>query len=186
MDLQKIINNWNIKCDISIILNMWNESHRYYHNLDHLNDILEMIENDKSLYTEKEFEKLIITAIFHDCVYDPLRTDNEEKSAYFFEKCCTLKDSDINHIINMILETKNHKSNSKLSESFINYDMSIVNEDYDRLLYWEHGIYNEYKSYGNDYKKGRLLFLESLLNNPKYIDNTENLLKLIDYVKKEY
>lgn len=187
MDLQKILNSWNIKCDVNSILNMWNESHRHYHTLDHLNEILKLIESDKRFYTEKEYEKLIITTLFHDCIYDPLKNDNEEKSASFFEKCCLLKNEDLEHITNMILETKNHKSSTKLSESFIDYDMSIINSDFDRLLYWEDGIYNEYKSHGDDsYKIGRLSFLESLLDNSKYIDNTENLLKLIDYVKSKY
>lgn len=187
MNLQEIFNKWNIKCDINTVLSMWNESHRHYHTLDHLNDILEMIENDKESYTEKEYEKLVITALFHDCVYDPMKSDNEEKSADFFEQCCVDKNADTNEIGNMILETKTHQSNSKLSKAFIDYDMDIINRDYDSLLEWEKGIYGEFKVYGNEaYKFGRLKFLESLLDKKEYIGNTENILKLMEYVKEEY
>ena len=81
----------------------------------------------------------------------------------------------------MILDTKTHQATTNLSESFNHYDMSIVERDFDQLLEWENGISEEYKSYGEQYKEGRLKFLESLLD--KYPNNTENLLKLIDYVK---
>ena len=182
MDLQELLNKWNIKCDINIVLSMWNESHRSWHTLNHLNDLISQINENKSKYSEKEYEKLLITSIFHDCVYEPVNNDNEEKSANFFMECCTNKDnSDILEIRQIILDTKTHNYNSKLSESFNNYDMNIVERDYDQLLEWENGISEEYKFTGDKYKESRLQFLESILN--KYPHNTENLLKLIKYVK---
>jgi hypothetical protein len=62
--------------------------------------------------------------------------------------------------------------------------MNIVERDFDQLLEWENGISEEYKGYGDLYKEGRLKFLESLLD--KYPNNTENLLKLVDWVKNNY
>lgn len=185
MNLQEILDKWNIKCDVNTLLAMWNESHRAYHTLNHLNDLISQINENKSNYTDKEYEKLIITALFHDCVYDPMKSDNEEKSAEFFESCCIDKnDSDIQEIKQMIIDTKNHQSATPLSRYFIRYDMSIVERDFDKLLEWEKGIYEEYKSYGDSYKEGRLKFLESLLD--RYPHNTENLLKLVDWVKNNY
>jgi predicted metal-dependent HD superfamily phosphohydrolase len=186
MNLQELLNKWNIKCDINTLLAMWNESHRHYHNLNHLNDLISQINDDKSKYSEKEYEKLLITALFHDCVYDPMKTDNEDKSADFFMECCSDKSNpDILEIKQMILDTKNHHSKTMLSKKFNQYDMNIVERDFEELLEWERGIYAEYKSYGKEtYRVGRLKFLESLLD--KYVDNTDNLLKLIKYVKEIY
>jgi hypothetical protein len=63
--------------------------------------------------------------------------------------------------------------------------MNIVERDFDQLLEWENGIHDEFKGYGNEkYKEGRLKFLESILD--KYPHNTENLLKLVDWVKNNY
>jgi hypothetical protein len=63
--------------------------------------------------------------------------------------------------------------------------MSIVERDFDQLLEWENGISEEYKGYDKVvYKNGRLKFLESLMNN--YPNNTENLLKLVDWIKTKY
>ena len=184
MNLQELLNKWNIKCDINTILSMWNESHRHYHNLNHLNDLINQINENKSKYSGKEYEKLMLAAIFHDCVYDPMSSTNEEDSANLFIECCQDKsNSDVLEVKQMILDTKTHESTTNLSESFNNYDMSIVERDFDQLLDWENGIAEEYKAYGDFYKGGRLKFLESLLD--KYPNNTDNLLKLIEWVKKK-
>lgn len=183
MNLQQLLNKWNIKCDVNTLLSMWNESHRHYHNLNHLNDLINQINENKSKYSEKEYEKLMITALFHDIVYDPTSSTNEEDSANFLMECVSDKSNkDILEVKQMILDTKTHNSTTSLSESFNNYDMSIVERDFDQLLEWENGISQEYSKYDRDiYKSGRVKFLESVMDN--YPQNTENLIKLIDWVK---
>ena len=183
MNLQELLNKWNIKCDVNTLLSMWNESHRHYHNLNHLNDLIEQINENKSKFSEKEYEKLMLAAIFHDCVYDPMSSTNEEDSANFLMECVVDKsNSDILDVKQIILDTKTHNSTTPLSESFNKFDMSIVERDFSELLEWENGIHEEFSVYPKEeYKEGRVKFLESLLD--KYTHNTENLLKLIDYVK---
>jgi predicted metal-dependent HD superfamily phosphohydrolase len=183
MDLQQLLDKWNIKCDINTVLSMWNESHRSYHSLNHLNDLISQINENKSKFSEKEYEKLMLSAIFHDIVYDPSSSTNEENSAEFLMECVVDKSNeDILEVRQMILDTKTHNSTTNLSKSFNNYDMNIVERDFDQLLDWEKGISEEFSVYPKEqYKEGRLKFLESLLD--KYPNNTENLLQLIDYVK---
>jgi len=182
MKLQDILNKWKIKCDIYTLFSMWNETQRHYHTLSHLNDLIRQIKEHISEFTQEEYEKLIITALFHDCIYDPSKNDNEEKSADFFMNCCVDKNKDIQEINQMILDTKTHKSNTKLSEIFNKFDMNIVERKFSELLEWEKGIAKEYSFYSKEeYKEGRIKFLESLLD--KYVNNTKNLLKLIDYVR---
>ena len=184
MDLQQLLNKWNIKCDVNTLLAMWNESHRHYHNLNHLNDLIDQINENKSKYSEKEYEKLILTALFHDSIYNPMSNDNEEKSAQFFESCAQDKsNSHIQEVKQMILDTKTHTATTPLSEKFNKLDMSIVESDFEKLIAWEEGIFEEFKAYVDSYKEGRLKFLESLLD--KYPNNTDNLLKLIDFVKSK-
>lgn len=188
MNLQNLLDKYGIKSNINMLLDMWNESHRSFHNLNHLNDILDQINESwgGGKIDEKQREKLILTALFHDIVYEPTRQDNEERSAQFFESLClNKKDKDILDIKEAILDTKTHASSTPLSESFNKYDMNIVERDFDQLLDWETGIHEEYSVYGNDaYKAGRLKFLESLLD--KYPTNSDNLMKLIDWVKNNY
>lgn len=204
--MQNILDKYKIKIDLNTILSIWNESNRHYHNLNHLNKLLEDI-NNLGL-SEIETDVLIIVALFHDIVYDVKNADNEKSSSEFFLDCCEDKSDPYIKIINqIILDTKKHSvsdefinqdisdknlSNknfkdfySKLSQIFCDLDMSICESSYDELLEWEEGIYDEYKVFGNKiYKENRLKFLESLLD--KYVNNTDNLLKLIDYVKSNY
>ena len=187
MNLQNLLNKYNIKVNINMILDMWNESHRSFHTLDHLNDIISQINESygNGKINEKQKEKLYLTALFHDIVYEPTRQDNEERSADFFMNLCIEKNQDIIYIRDAILDTKTHQSSTPLSEKFNKFDMNVIERDFDSLLNWEHGIYEEYKVYGNDkYKINRLNFLESLLD--KYPSNSDNLMKLIDWVKNNY
>lgn len=183
--MQELLNKWGIKVDYNILLSMWNEDQRSYHTQSHLLELIEQINEVKSKISKNQYEKLMLCALFHDIVYDPMKQDNEEKSAEFFLNCCTEKDNtDILDIKQMILDTKTHDSKSELSELFNHFDMKVVESDYEKLLEWERGIHSEFQAYGDLYKQGRLHFLESLLD--KYPNNTDNLLKLIDYVKINY
>lgn len=186
MDLQGLLKKYKINIDINMVLDMWNESHRYYHDLSHLTDLINKINETYSHgeFSEKFRDKLILTAIFHDVVYEPTQDNNEEKSSEFFLNLCSDKNSDIMEINEAILNTKSHQSSNPLSESFNKFDMNIVERDFDSLLNWEEGIFEEYKFAGDNYKIKRLQFLESLLD--KYPRNSENLLKLINYVKNTY
>jgi len=188
MDLQSILNKWKIKVDVNTLFSMWNESHRYYHDLNHLTSLTSDIDNIyKNKVSEKEYEKLILLATFHDIIYDPTKNNNEEMSAEFFENLCVDKSNpDVLEIKQAILDTKDHKSTTNLSEKFNKLDMGIVEKGFDELLQWEEGISSEYLSCytKEEYKKGRLQFLESLLD--KYVNNTDNLLKLINWVKINY
>lgn len=186
MDLQLLLDKWKIKSDANTLLSMWNESTRSYHNQNHLMSLINDInESYKDKVSEKEYDKLVLIALFHDIVYDPKQSNNEEKSAEFFINLCQDKSNpDILEIKQSILDTKTHKSTSKLSEKFNKLDMSIVEKGFDELLEWENGIFEEYSFYGKDYKTGRIKFLESLLD--KYTQNSGNILKLIDWVKSNY
>lgn len=185
--MQELLDKWNIKIDYNVLLSMWNESHRSYHTQNHLLDLIEQINENKSNFkSQTDYEKMVLCALFHDCVYNPMSQDNEEKSAEFFMSCCQEKNQDILDIKQMILDTKTHESTTALSEKFNKFDMNIVERDFSQLLEWEEGISSEYvPNYGIDnYKKGRINFLESLLD--KYPHNTDNLLKLIEWVKTNY
>jgi len=185
MELQLILDKFGIRCDVRLILDKWNESHRYYHNLDHLTDLISKINEDfgNNKISKNDRDKLIITALFHDVVYEPSRHDNEERSVDFFMKLCSEKyDIDIVEIKQMILDTKKHVASTPLSQIFIDYDMGICSEGYDRLLEWESGIRMEYSHIDeSDYKKNRLIFLESIID--KYPNNSDNILDLINFVK---
>lgn len=179
--MQDLLNKWGVKVDYNILLSMWNESHRHYHNQTHLLDLINQINERKSEFTDKEYEKLMLCSLFHDIVYDPSQSDNEEKSAEFFVEKCSEVNSDVLEVKQMILDTKTHEPSSKLSETFSAMDMSIVEADIERLYEWEDGISREYSIFGELYRPNRVAFLEKMAD--KYPNNSSNLMKLVDYVE---
>jgi predicted metal-dependent HD superfamily phosphohydrolase len=186
-EIQKLLNDWKISIRYVDILNRWNEPHRFYHNREHLNDLFRQIKNafDKKEYDKLTYDKLILVALFHDIIYDPLSSNNEEASAEFFLNCSKKHCLDIMDIHQAILDTKTHYSDNQLSKIFNEFDMKIVERDYTSLLKWEEGIYNEFKSFGNNiYKCARIEFLKKMVL--KYPNNSENLNQLIDFVEQRY
>jgi hypothetical protein len=164
-----------INMSVPIIIHLLNNSRSFD----------EMLLNNALISGAISERGMMLAALFHDCVYDPMSGDNEEKSAQFFMECVIDKSNpDLLEVKQMILDTKTHQATTNLSEKFNQLDMNIVERDFNQLLEWETGIYNEYKAFGEKYKEGRLKFLESLLD--KYPKNTENLLKLVDWVKENY
>ena len=53
MNLQELLNKWNIKCDVNTVLAMWNESHRAYHTLNHLNDLIDQIMKINQIFQKR-------------------------------------------------------------------------------------------------------------------------------------
>ncbi len=187
MDLQDLLLKYNIEAHLDDLLIRWKEPHRRYHALSHLLDLNNMILHDfeSGAFDTITCEKLLLISLFHDIIYDPLKTDNEQKSADFFHTLCLDKNnSDILAIKQAIIDTSTHEATAPMSEIFNRYDMNIVERDFDSLVIWESGIYEEYKVYGNLYKAGRLKFLRSLLD--KYPSNSDNLSRLITYVEGKY
>jgi predicted metal-dependent HD superfamily phosphohydrolase len=57
----------------------WSAPHRHYHTLDHLERVLSIVDSNATEAAEPDAVRLAVW--FHDAVYDPRRTDNEDASA---------------------------------------------------------------------------------------------------------
>jgi predicted metal-dependent HD superfamily phosphohydrolase len=180
--INKILQLWGINMSADDVIKEWDKDWRYYHDKFHLFKLIDDI--NWLQIPDKSKNILYLVALFHDIVYDTKKFDNEEKSAEYFLSVLPegFSISVSNSVYSCIIETKTHKPTSRLSKIFCELDMSIIKSKYEDLLKWENGIWLEYSHYGKDnYKKGRIGFLKSLLND--YPDNRENLEKLIDFVE---
>jgi predicted metal-dependent HD superfamily phosphohydrolase len=65
------------------LLERWSQPHRHYHTVDHLAAVLAVVDRFADLAAEPDDVRL--AAWFHDAVYDPRATDNEERSAVLAE-----------------------------------------------------------------------------------------------------
>jgi pantetheine-phosphate adenylyltransferase len=160
----------------SDLINLYDEPHRFYHTLSHIEDVLKQL-HDMDLLKHDE---VFLAAIFHDIVYDPQSKTNEEDSAEYFlqqAKSTELTDDQKKHIKQLILDTKNHKATVNFSEEFIKADLSIFNASFDKLIAYEKQIFKEFQFV--DYKEYKLKRLEIL----NHFNTNGNLTPLIDYVK---
>lgn len=181
--MQSILNKYGIKVDYNTVITCWNESHRHYHNLEHLYSLFEKIGSISTPGTN-DYDKLVLCALFHDIVYNPASTTNEEDSANLLIKWSEdPKNSTIQEVKEMILSTKEHISKTPLQEKFNTLDMSIITEgSWDELVKWEMGISKEYIPVVGEeiYKEGRRKFLESMAD--RYITRSNMFYKLINEV----
>jgi pantetheine-phosphate adenylyltransferase len=183
--LQILLDRYMIQLQMTDVLKLWNASHRKFHTESHLRDLLEQIDAYPEI-SQKDHDILSLSAIFHDIVYDPRRLDNEERSAQLFLSHVleSQHSTEIQHVVQIILDTKDHVPTSTLSAIFGSMDMSIVRAPYAKLREWEEGIRYEY-SYllWEDYKKRRTAFLETMC--ARYPENDVALKELIDYVSEQ-
>lgn len=66
------------------LLHRYAEPHRHYHDTRHLAEVMDIVDELAELAGDVEAVRL--AAWFHDAVYDPQRTDNEERSAALAEQ----------------------------------------------------------------------------------------------------
>jgi predicted metal-dependent HD superfamily phosphohydrolase len=147
----------------------YNEPHRYYHNIFHINDMLNIAMGCRP--SNSGVVNLIIW--YHDAIYDPQRKDNEEKSAELAIN--QLKDylstEDVDYVASGILLTKHQFSSNLLTADMsvvIDSDLYILSHDWCYTAY-ARAIRKEY-AYLNDaeYIAGRKQFLEKMLLKNAY------------------
>ncbi|MFY1047156.1 hypothetical protein [Chryseobacterium sp. GP-SGM7] len=159
----------------------YSEKNRYYHNVQHLENMFSELEFVKD--TILNFSNLSFSVFYHDVIYDATSKLNEEKSAEFaksrLQKLC-LDETDITEISAQILATKSHEKSEK---SDINYlldaDLSILGKDPETYLDYTKNIRKEYSIYPDFlYKPGRKKVL-------RHFSELENIFKT-DYFKTKY
>jgi pantetheine-phosphate adenylyltransferase len=124
-----------------IILDKYYEPWRFYHNLNHIINILNYFREIDMLGNDI----LFLSAIFHDIVYDPRRNDNELKSITFFKEKCPINFNYGEYIINIIEDTISGNGRNKHSEIFQAADRSILKEDFGYQIDYEDAIFKEYQ-----------------------------------------
>jgi pantetheine-phosphate adenylyltransferase len=162
--VKQLFKNYNI-------LSKWNEPHRFYHNINHLDGLYKAFDSMfyEKLIDEQEFIILLIVALFHDIIYDPTRNDNEEKSIEYFDNFnfpnnIILTPDIKKEVVNCIIDTKNRRiPTSRLSKIFWLQDNKIFTSlDFSEFVNYERYIFKEYQFVNYDvYRENRIIFLKS-------------------------
>jgi len=154
---------------------------RVYHSSDHILDLCRKIIADN--HPQEQERLLLLTAVYHDYVYDPKSKTNEEDSAEVFMRDSSELNlqNDVgsslgnrNLIYKTILDTKTHDNfSTEFSKIFCRYDLSSFKND---ILANEMKIRKEYEWVDwADYKQGKLDFLAKYKKSPIATEDREIL-----------
>ncbi|MCS4239058.1 putative metal-dependent HD superfamily phosphohydrolase [Myroides gitamensis] len=160
---------------------------RYYHNLTHLKNILEELNEIRAEIND--WEAILFSVFYHDIIYDARAQDNEEQSAQLAKERLTilqLPESKIDLIFNQIVATKQHqKSTNSDTNYFLDADLSILGEDWEQYKSYYQNIRKEYAIYPDGvYSQGRkkalthFLTFETIFNTHYFKSKYENQARL--------
>lgn len=154
---------------------------RYYHNLQHLENMFEEIDEVKDQI--KNFNNISFSIFYHDIIYDASSKSNEEKSADIAKERLEIlgvNNDDIQRIYEQISATKSHKKSDNEDTNFLlDADLSVLGKSSEIYLEYTKQIRKEYSIYPDFlYKPGRKKVLQHFLD-------LESIFKT-DYFKNKY
>lgn len=135
---------------ISLVKPFYDETHRIFHNWDHIEYGLDIFKKLDTGTTEQK-----IAWLFHDIIYDPTRKDNEFLSAELAKKY--IKDNSDEQLISVdkvsiiINDTATHIPSHPLSGLVLDIDMSsLADPDYNEFERQRILAAKEYALFGKD------------------------------------
>lgn len=155
---------------------------RYYHTLDHITDLLNLAKEYSQVINDM---MLIQSAIwFHDIVYCPEKSDNEEKSVevfLLFAEDIGLDKEFTQKVKTFIMATKGHDAMvDGLSEQdkndlylFLDFDLHILAAPRLKYIAYANNIEKEYAHMGSEYFKNRNLFLQFMIGKERIFHSVQ-------------
>ena len=144
----------------------YSESHRHYHSGKHLEDCLARLDESVDLVEAPEVVEMALW--FHDAIYKPTSSKNEEKSAEWavrFLRSVGAEEPSQRRVGDLILATK-HVDAALGGDSavLVDIDLSILGRDPEVYDVYEDAIRKEYRWVpGPIYRRKRREVLESFL-----------------------
>jgi predicted metal-dependent HD superfamily phosphohydrolase len=153
------------------ILRAYREPHRHYHTIEHLADLFECL---PGILADQPIPEFLAYAVwYHDVVYDPTRSDNEEQSAHraAIELAEASVASKVIGIVRRLILLTKHGSAEPASDeeaSLLDVDLAILAADARRYERYAKAIRQEYAHVAErDYRNGRSAVLLHFLKRPR-------------------
>ena len=158
----------------SVLINeLWEEikaahsaAKRHYHTLRHLENLLDQLQAVKDQINN--WDVVLFTLYYHDIVYNPLKDNNEGKSAELAEarlSALAVPAALVQRCKQQILATKKHLPDSDPDTNyFTDADLSVLGQDWPAYSAYAEGVRKEYSIYPDlIYKPGRKKVLQHFL-----------------------
>jgi len=129
------------------LIEAYSESHRAYHTVEHLTACFAHLDNVRSLCESPDEIELALW--FHDAVYKPFSSTNEEDSAAWAQKFLRTQGASediISRIDSLIMVTKSHGQTISIDELLmVDIDLTILGTSAEIYGTYEKNIRTEYK-----------------------------------------
>ncbi|MFF7847123.1 hypothetical protein ACFZDF_05990 [Streptomyces sp. NPDC007910] len=156
------------------LLARWAEPQRRYHTVDHLRAVLDRVDELTDQGGEGgELELVRLAAWFHDAVYRPDRSENEERSALLAEKALTeagLTPHEVTEVARLVRLTVTHDPDDGdlNGETLCDADLAILASAPDTYARYAAAVREEYAFVPEDtFREGRAAVLRHLLDLPR-------------------
>jgi len=135
------------------IVTAYSEPQRHYHTLEHIAAVVADFLPLRGAFADAD--AALLALFFHDIVYDPARSDNEERSAEILR--ARLEGDTADRACAHILATKKHEASTPDAALVVDIDMAILAAPWPDYLRYAENVAREYLPvYGPDaYKAGR-------------------------------
>jgi len=157
----------------AFVKNYYIEGHRFYHTMDHIESMLDGF--DKYFhdnFTEAEF----LAILYHDIVYLPWASGNEENSASMLNAhhklyFCKVKQEVIDEAMDIILATK-HTDPGKMhlvtAQRVVDLDLMILGKPEDVYKKYVANTRREYGMFSDEqWREGRMKVLQGILGQDR-------------------
>jgi predicted metal-dependent HD superfamily phosphohydrolase len=150
------------------LVKAYGEPHRRYHTLDHVAELLRLLEGQQGVSAR---DAVVLAALFHDVVYDPMRSDNEAASALFAEERLRrvgFPDPLVASVGQYVRATQHGSAGSASGDAdldlLLDLDLAVLAAATDRYRAYAEAIRQEYTAVPDDlYRSGRRRVLEGFL-----------------------
>lgn len=172
----------------------YTEPHRFYHNMEHINDVLQYLFENKHEFSEYEFKTLVLAALYHDSIYEPGDKMNEKNSVTKMMEAC--KDTQSPEILEeasrliMLTDSENYHFTTDddfVGQHFLKADLSYYTGPFESLIINNRKLFKEFQRFDLDLSMtNQVNFLKTfaersiLANDPSAQANIDYL---IEYVK---
>ncbi|MFH8794873.1 hypothetical protein [Streptomyces sp. NPDC017941] len=153
------------------LLTRWSEPHRRYHTLTHLNNVLTHLNTlEDHAHTP---HRVHLAAWFHDAVYAPDRSENEERSARLAERALTeagLPPEATAEVARLVRLTTTHDpaDGDRNGEALCDADLAILAAPPDAYAAYAAAVREEYAFVPDEaFRAGRADVLRQLLALPR-------------------
>jgi predicted metal-dependent HD superfamily phosphohydrolase len=153
------------------LLAAYSEPHRRYHTLQHVREGLAYF--DATAMLARRPAEVELALWFHDAVYDPRRSDNEERSAQWARDSVLAADcaADVaDRVAALVLATAHHTqaSDDPDTQLLLDIDLSILGSAPARFEVYEQEVRAEYAHVDDAaFRAGRAALVEAFLRQPR-------------------